>query len=663
MSPTNEWIENSEDLKEYQERYTYLYGIIIVIFLTLFIRLWFLQIIKGSEFKRFSEQNQIKEDKIPAPRGMLMDRNGEILVDSLPDFSVNLTPQYITNLDKIAEDLSKVLNLKKDDIMEKVRFSRRQNGVFKPVRIKENITRDEVARIERMKIDAPGLAVEMGIKRNYLLGENGAQLLGYTGEISKEELPILNAGHSGDSRLKAGDIIGKSGLEKRWDTDIRGVDGSRSVVVDARGREIQALGGKDQILGSYPEMTDYFPGRNMTLTIDKDLQQIAYDAMKKYKRVGSVVAMNPQSGEILAMMNAPSFDPNNFSVGIAPDIWSDLVNDPNKPLRNKVVQDYFPPGSTFKAIVAIAAIEEKIITPYTTFFCPGYFKFGKRLSHCWKPYGHGSVNVYGALEKSCDVFFYHLGLLLGVDRIAKYARKLGLGVRTGITLDNERAGLIPDSEWKKRTLGEEWQPGENLSVTIGQGFVALTPLQLLNAYAAIGTNGLLYTPYVVSKIEDADGKMKREFLPKLIRDAQKKDFPGDVSISPETFEIVKRGLGEVFSGDHGTAHAFKIPGIQIGGKTGTAQLYQLSAETVYASCEKREFKQRHNGWLVAFAPLANPRIAIVVHAEHSCHGTAAGPILHDLMLAYFKKYAPDLLDKKDVEKTQIQISQPTESDE
>jgi penicillin-binding protein 2 len=661
LSPPQDWIENSEDLKEYQERYTYLYSVVILTFLTLFFRLWYLQILKGSEFKRFSEQNQIKEDKIAAPRGMILDRNGEILIDSLPAFSVNLTPQYVTSLDKVAQDLSVILDLKKDDIMEKVRFSRRQNGVFKPVHIKENISRDEVAKIERIKMDTPGLAVEMGIRRNYLLGENGAQFFGYTGEISKEELPILNATKSGE-KFKAGDIIGKAGLEKRWDSEIRGIDGARSVVVDARGREIAALG-RDQILGNYPELTDYVPGHNVTLTIDKDLQKVAFDAMKTNKRIGSVVAMNPQTGEILTMLNAPSFDPNSFSTGISPDVWAELVNDPFKPMRNKVIQDYFPPGSTFKAVVAIAAIEEKIVTPTTTFSCPGYLKFGKRPYHCWFRSGHGPMNIYTALERSCDVYFYHLGLLLGVDKIAKYARKLGFGSKTGILLDGERAGLIPDSEWKKRTLGEEWQPGENLSVTIGQGFVAVTPLQLLGAYAAIGMDGKVFKPYVISKIQDSEGQIRKVFEPELLRNAQVKDFPGDVSISPETFAIVKKGLLQVFSEPHGTGHSARIPGLDIAGKTGTAQLFQLSAENVYARCENREFKQRHNGWIVGFAPKDNPRIAVVVHAEHGCHGAAGAPILHDLMLAYFKKYAPDLLDTSNNEKTEIGVVQPAETED
>jgi len=651
LSPRNDWIENSEDLKEYQDRYIVLYAIVVLTFVTLFGRLWFLQIVKGAEFKRFSEQNQIKEEKIPAPRGMIMDRNGEILVDSLPSFNVVLTPQYIGSLEKIAQDLSTVLNIKKDEIIDKVRDSRRQNGVFKPVRVKENITRDEVAKVERMKIDNPGLSVEMGIKRNYLLGENGAQLFGYTGEISKEELPVINATRSADNKLKAGDIIGKAGLEKRWDVDVRGADGSRATVVDARGREIPS---KEQILGSYQGTSDYIPGKNMTLTIDKDVQTAAYQSMVANKRIGSVVALDPRSGEIYAMVNTPSFDPNSFSSRIPPDVWANLVNDPFKPLRNKAIQDHFPPGSTFKAFVALAALQEKVITPATTFFCAGFLKYGKRPWHCYQKQGHGYMNVYTGLEESCDVYFYNLGIRLGVDRIAKYARLLGLGSRTGIQLDNERSGLIPDTDWKKRTLGEEWQPGENLPVAIGQGFVLLTPLQLAMAYGGIGMDGMVYKPYVLKKVTDVDGTVRMESQPHLLHDATKPENPGDAVITPETFETVKKGLNLVFEGPHGTARHFKIPGLDMAGKTGTVQLFQLSAEKVYQLCENRPFKQRHNGWMVSFAPVDHPRFVVAVHTEHSCHGGAAGPMIHDTMLAYFKKYAPELL-PSDPEKLKVKI--------
>ncbi len=656
MNAYNDWIENSDDVKEYQERYSYLYGIILVVFLILFGRLWFLQIIKGSEFKRFSEQNQIKEERNPAPRGMVLDRNGQILVDSLPTFNVTLTPQYTVNLEKTALELAPILSLNKDEIVEKVKTSRKQNGVFKPVRIKENINRDEVAKIEAVKIDIQGLNVEMGIKRNYLLGENGAQLFGYTGEISREELPVLNSGRNEDNKLRAGDIIGKSGLEKRTDTELRGIDGAQFVEVDARGRGVQA--GRDLITGGFPDEVDSVPGRNITLTIDKDLQQVAYESMLKNKRIGSVVALNPANGEILAMVNAPSFDPNHFSTGIPTDIWAELVNDPFKPLRNKVIQDHFSPGSTFKAIVAIAALSEKIITPSSTYFCPGFLKYGRRPYHCWMKHGHGAVNIYQALERSCDVFFYHLGLELGIDRIAKYARRLGLGIRTGINLDNERGGLIPDSEWKKKTLGEEWQGGENLSNAIGQGFILVTPLQLAQAYGAIGTEGLLYRPFVVKKIVDADGHARQEFNPVLAHDAKVREATDDVIIAPETFEIVKKALTLVFSGDHGTGHYYRIPGLDMGGKTGTVQLFQFTAESVFAKCESRELKQRNNGWMAAFAPEKDPKIAVAVHAEHGCHGTAAGPVIHDVIYAYLKKYYPDTIAEAEKSKTKKKVVVP-----
>lgn len=640
MMMHDEWIENSEDVKEYQERYPYLYSFIAVIIFLLVGRLWYLQILKGNEFKKFSEQNQVKEEKNPAPRGMLLDRNGQLLVDSLPTFNVVVVPQYVASLEKTAEELSSVLKIKKEDIIEKVKLSRRQNGIFKPVRVKEDVTRDEVARVETMKIDLPGVKVEMGIKRNYLLDANGAQLFGYTGEISKSELPVFNQGRAADKRFKAGDYIGKSGLEKRWDADLRGIDGARFVEVDARGREVVSSEGLN--IGGYPDATEYSPGRNLTLTIDKDLQEAAYASMLKNKRFGSAVALDPNNGEILAMMNAPSFDPNHFSTGIPYEIWADLINDPFKPLRNKVLQDHYSPGSTFKAIVATAALQEKIITTKSTFYCSGVLKFGRREYHCGAKYGHGPMNLMSAMEVSCNIFFQQLGIQLGIDRIAKYSRLLGLGQKTGITLDNEISGLIPDSVWKKNRLGEEWQPGENLSSAIGQGFVLVTPLQLANAYSAIGTNGLLYRPYIVKKIQDVEGKVYAEFAPKLIRDSKISETEPN-GISPEVFETVKKALSGVFNGKRGTARGAKIPGIEAIGKTGTVQLFQLSKESVYANCDSLDLKRRHHGWLVASAPREKPMITVAVLTEHSCHGASSGPILKDIMLAYFKKYAPHLL--------------------
>ncbi|MCC6277184.1 MAG: penicillin-binding protein 2 [Oligoflexia bacterium] len=644
MSPID-WVENSEDVKEYSDRFRFFYVAVGIAFAILFLRLWYLQIIRGTELRRFSEQNQLKEEKIPAPRGMLLDRNGELLVDNLPNFIVTLTPQHVVGLDQVAGQLATILSLKKEDIIEDVKQSRKQNGMFKPVIIKENISRDEVAAVERIKFDTPGLRVVMGIKRNYLDGENGAQIFGYTGEVSKQELPVLNRSRTADNKLKAGDVIGKAGLEKRWDPELRGVDGAKFVSVDAREREIQV--GRD-LLGGYPDAADYVPGKNITLTIDKDLQRDGYESMKRNNLMGSVVALDPNSGEILTMLNLPSFNPNHFSTGIPPEIWTKLVNDPFKPLRNKAIQDHYPPASTFKTVVGLAALQEGVINLNTSYNCTGLLRFGRRDYHCWVKHGHGRVNFFEALERSCDVFFYQVALNLGIDKISKYARRLGMGSRTGIPLDNERSGLVPDTEWKKKTLGEEWQPGENLSNAIGQGFMLITPLQLAVTYATIGTDGKVYQPFLVKNVKDTDGKTIFEGTPRLLRNVQEAGSTNEPQVTKETFEHVKKALSLVFQGGHGTAGRYRIPGINIGGKTGTAQLFQLSKEQVYMKCENRELKQRHNGWLAAFAPIDNPRIDVVVHSEHSCHGTAGGPVVKDLLISYFRKYEPDLL--KDLDK-------------
>lgn len=662
MSFSEQLIEHSEDIKEYLGRYPYFYTGIVIAFLILFSRLWYLQIIKGNELKTFSERNQIRKEKIEAPRGMFTDREGQLLVDSRPTFNVLLTPQYIVSLDKTSKSLAKVLDMKSKKIREKVRIGRRKNGVFRPVRIKENVSRDEVIRVERMKIDTPGLGVEMGIRRNYLLGENGAQLFGYTGEISREELPRLNKTRNFKSVLKAGDVIGKSGLEKKWDNHIRGVNGARFVAVDVRGRRVAA--GKDLKIGGYPEGTDYVPGQNINLTIDKDLQNVMYDSFKKNDRIGSGVALDPKTGEILAFVSLPSFDPNHFSTGIPMDIWANLINDPFKPLRNKVVQDPTPPGSVFKAITALAALQEKIVTPRKTYFCPGFLKFGRRRYHCHLERGHGYVNVYQALEQSCDVYFYHVSLALGIDRIAKYARLLGLGKKTGIQLSNERAGLIPDSQWKKQVIGEIWQPGENLVNAIGQGFILTTPVQLANTYAAIGQDGKAFRPHIIKSIKDVDGNIIKEFKAEpVIEVGDTEEGPGDVSTS--TFKAIRRGLFDVFNGKNGTARRYKIKGLDVAGKTGTVQLFRQTVDTVYKRCEGRALKHRSHGWLVAYAPEKDPQIAVAIHTEHSCHGTSSGPIVKDVLMAYFKKYAPHLLPqpKEKLKPVISKDTKPTETEE
>jgi penicillin-binding protein 2 len=310
----------------------------------------------------------------------------------------------------------------------------------------------------------------------------------------------------------------------------------------------------------------------------------------------------------------------------------------------KVIQDHYAPGSTFKAITALAGLQEKQITKNTTVFCPGFFKFGRRTYHCHQKYGHGSVNVVQALERSCDVFFYKLGLSLGIDKMAEYARALGLGTRTGINLVNEVPGLVPTTEWKKKTFGEDWQPGENLSNAIGQGFFLTTALQIAQAFSSFANLGPVYQPHFVKKILDIDGKVLKEIKPELKFDPVTGMNTENLKIDPANYKIIKEGLWMVGNGPQGTARWLKVPGIEMSGKTGTVQLFTLTADQVFADCKSRPIKQRHHGWYVTYAPSNDPEIVVAVLAEHACSGSGgAGPIARDIVKAYMEKYHPEKL--------------------
>lgn len=635
----SDFFSTAEDqVREYSSRYRYLYFAIGLLSALFFFRLWYLQILQGSELRIFSEKNRLKETKIAAPRGIVFDRENKILVENRTGFEVTLQPQYVTDLQKTAEMAGQILGIQPSRIVSLVQKSRRQNGPFRPVKIKDNLSREEVFQLKMMRIDYPGMDISETVVRSYPLMKNGSQLFGYVGEISKKQLPLLNA--RAPNSFEQGDIIGKSGLEEIHDTLIRGHDGVSVVQVDARGRDASLEA--PSFLGALGQVQDAKPGNSLVLTIDKDVQEVAYKAFVETGRIGAVVAMRP-NGEVIAWVNAPSFDPNTFSTRISGDLWSQLVNDPFRPMRNKVVQDAVSPGSTFKAIVALAGLEEGIINPSTTHFCPGFYKFGRRVYHCHQKHGHGEVNVYQALERSCDVFFYKVGLQLGVDRIAKYSQALGLGKLSGVDIRNEVAGLIPTSEWKRAAYGEEWQPGENLSTAIGQGFVSTTALQMAGAYSVIASDGFLYKPYLVQKVLDPSGKLLHEYGPQLIRDLSE-NSTGGLKISRKNFEVVKEGLHLVANGNLGTAKFWKIPGLEFSGKTGTTQLRSFTADQIYKRCEDRPISHRHHGWFIGYAPPDQPKIVVSVLAEHSCHGNMGGvPVARDIIAAYMKKYHPELV--------------------
>lgn len=635
------YVSNPDEAKEYQSRYKIFY-IAIGFALTIFtMRLWYLQIISGNELREFSEKNRIKQNKITAPRGLMLDRDGKVLVENLPGFEAILSPQYIESLDELAKTVGPVLSMEPDKVILKVQKSRRQNGPFAQIRLKENLSREEVFRLKRMRLDTPGLEIRESIVRFYPLRDNGAQLFGYVGEISKRQLPLLNEQYKGALKFDQGDIIGKSGLEETLEKDIRGSDGVSFIQVDAHGRE--AVTQTPNIYGE--QIKDMIPvhGNNAILTIDRDIQEAAFKSFMSLNRIGAVVAMRT-NGEILAWVSTPSFDPNEFSTGISAQTWSKLINDPFKPLRNKVIQDHNAPGSTFKPLVAVPALQEKVITPTTIVSAPGVFYFGRRPYHDHLKGGHGNITVFDALERSSNVFFYKMGIALGVDKMFDYISLLGIGQKTGIELSREVSGTMPNSAWKKATVGEEWQPGENLSTAIGQGFVNVTPLSMAIAYNAIGTEGKVVKPFLLRKIIDQDGKVLRENFPQVVRDLQQTQ-PNGVHISPETFKTVKEGMRRVANGARGTAKHWKVPGVEMAGKTGTAQVMGFSADQIYAKCESRPIHMRHHGWFIAFAPADNPEITIAALAEHSCHGsTGAAPIVRDIVQAYFMKYHPEVIE-------------------
>ena len=428
------------------------------------------------------------------------------------------------------------------------------------------------------------------------------------------------------------DVTGKFGLEAREEPALRGIDGEEYMEVDALGRRKRQTKGITSSL--VPKAS--IPGKNLILTIDQDLQIAANDALEKLygqKQVGAVIALNPKTGEILTALSKPSFDPTLFSRGVSSKLWNELLNNEYHPLRDKTLQDHYSPGSTFKVVTAIAGLEEKEVDENTTITCTGSYRLGNRSYRCWKKHGHGLVNMHKALRESCDTYFYRLGQKLGIDTLAKYSHLLGLGKKTGVNLAHEEAGLIPTEEWKKRRFGQEWIAGETLSCAIGQSYILTTPLQLANAYAAIGTGGMLWKPYIVKYIESPDGRILKEFHPELL---------SNVHISPKTLALVRGGLAAVVGEPGGTTYGHRIPGIDIAGKTGTAQVVRLASDKVNTKCESMPFDVRDNALFAAFAPVDDPQIAVAVVAEHACHGASgAAPVAFAVIKKYLEKYIPE----------------------
>jgi penicillin-binding protein 2 len=580
--------------------------VIIVVFSLIFSRLWYLQIIKGDYFKNLSENNRIRIQEIPAPRGIIFDREGTPLVDSFPSFDVSLYRQDVPDMQALVPPLSRALSVDPERLQARLNATR---GVspFQPLKLKTDITRQELAMLETRRLDLPGIMVDVVIRRNYPYGTLASHLFGYLGEINPEELEREEYVHH-----KIGYLIGKYGIEQKFELELMGENGGRQIEVNALGRKIRVL-----------ENLEPNPGNNLFLTLDLELQKAAEEAMAGKR--GAVVAMDPQSGDILALASKPDFDPNLFARGISPENWKSLIANPANPLQNRATQGQYPPGSVFKIVIVAAGLEEKAITPETTFHCPGSLQFGNREYLCWKKEGHGRIGLRQAIVESCDFYFYQAGLRLGVDRIAKYALAMGLGRITGFPLGQEKPGLIPTSSWKMKRFGIPWQAGETLSTAIGQGYNLVTPLQMAATLSALANGGKFYQPRIVRSIQAPHGEITKEFEPLVSR---------NIPVSPETLEFIREALWGVVNSPGGTGGRARIEGFDVAGKTGTAQIIQRrEGRNEVLSPEFQD-----HAWFACFAPARNPEITVVALVEHGGHGgAAAAPVARKVLESYYKR--------------------------
>ena len=618
-----------EELNELIQRWKWVSWILICASLILAGRLWYLQVIHGEDLRKYSEMNRLKETKIQAPRGLIFDRHNNILVENLLALKLTITPQYINNLKKAAQEISVIIKIAPRHIVQKVRMGESRYGPFRPVTIKKHLSLSEVTHLKLLQWEYTGLDIEPAIIRHYPLKKNGAHLFGYLSEITKTQIPEFNKKYGGKFHFQSGDLIGRAGLEAVWEYEIKGEDGFSFVEVDVHNRKpISNIAG----LWSFKPKKET-PGGNLTLTIDKDLQETAYTSFARNDKIGprrGAVVVIKTNGEILAWVSLPSYDPNVFSRGLSTAEWSRLAHDPAQPLINKVIQNHYAPGSIFKPFVALAGLQEGIIEPHSLIHSPAEFVFGRRTYHDYSKTGHGSINIRQAIERSANGFFYKLGVKLGIDTMAKYARFFNLGQKTRIKMDGEVMGFVPDSRWKIKQLGEAWQPGENPVHAIGQGFTLVTPLQMAVAYNAIATLGKVVKPFVVKKITDFNSRELKTFQPEVI-----KDIHGQ--IAKEHFNEVKKALTQVVHGRRGTARWWKIKSEQMAGKTGTVQVMEFAKDSIYKKCIKRPLEQRHHGWFVAIAPAEQAEIVVSVLTEHSCSGASgSAPIARDIIRAYFK---------------------------
>jgi len=564
---------------------------------------WYVQIVRGEFYFSLSENNRIRSMKLTAPRGYVLDRHGSVLVENEPAYSLQLYRREAKDLSASIDYAARLLQLPPEQVHARVARGRRYPE-FVPVPIAENLTLEEVAAFEARTPEHPEFAVAVSQRRLYKRGGSAAHALGYLAEATSEQIRRSSGGY------RLGDWIGQKGIESSYEKLLGGFNGERRVVVDSHGREI-----------AEESRVESRPGQNLFLTLDRELQELAEEYFAD--KVGSAVAMDPKTGEVLALISSPSYDPNWFTRRVTSAEWSSLLADRNHPLQNRAIQNTYSPGSVFKIFIAYGALARGQVDPDARIFCPGQAVFYGRAFRCHRSGGHGWVDLRNAIKVSCDVYFYNLGRHLGVDRIAEIARAFGFGEPTGLDLAHEKPGLVPSEEWARGKRGARWYPSETISVSIGQGPVLVTAMQVARALSALVENGRLPTPHLFFASQDPKTGTRLRY---------RSEPRQSMSIEPRRLEIVKNGMWAVVNEPGGTAFASRVPGVEAAGKTGTVQVARREASP-RAGVDPRLLEE--HAWFVAFAPVAEPKIVVVVFVEHGGHGSSAAAPLGKLLLSRY----------------------------
>ncbi|HMF01393.1 MAG TPA: penicillin-binding protein 2 [Terriglobia bacterium] len=585
-------------------RISFIGYVIVAALLVLAFGFWNMQIVQVSYYQQRADQNRVREIPLLAPRGRIYDREHRVLADNRPSYNIILIRENSPHtVEQTAAMLSSGISMSKDEVLESINRSiRRHVPKFRPIVLKEDVSVDDIAYVKSHRYELPEIAVELQPRRRYFEGQLAAHAMGYVGEVTEAELTTPEF-----VNFKSGDQVGKTGLERQYNNLLVGQDGFKRVIVNSFGREMGQL-----------EEQPYVAGNDLVTTIDLDLQRAAEDMVGE--RSGAVVALDPRTGEILAMVSRPAYDPNLFATRISPVDWNNLITDPRKPMQNRAIQSRFSPGSVFKVFMAAAGLEAGTLNPLRSVYCPGYASFYGHTFACDKHEGHGTLGLHDAIVTSCNVFFYNVGNDLGISRIYQYATMMGLGRKSGIDLPNEDSGLIPSEAWKQRVYKAKWYAGETISVAIGQGYVSITPLQAAWAMGGLTTGGRLKQPHFVKPEQ-----LKKLSLP--ANEIVEEDYP----IHQSTVNIVTTAMWGVVNEEGGTGFRARIEGFDVAGKTGTAQVVGKQA-----NLKGQAYKD--NSWFVGFAPSRNPEIVVAAFIENGGWGAeAAAPVAHAVLETYYKK--------------------------